>query len=142
MDTPIRSFPHGDMRVSEAERDRAVAELSGHYQAGRLTAGELEDRSGRALQARTGAELSDLFTDLPEPAVSATGTRAVPARTSRPRSRPTLRSARIVFLCVVTAIVTGLVLAGHRSGHQVGFGLPIPVVVLVIIVRRRLSGRR
>jgi Domain of unknown function (DUF1707) len=126
MDTPIMSFPRGDVRVSDAERDRAVAELSEHYQAGRLTAGELEDRSGRALQARTGAELSDLFTDLPEPAVSATGTRAVSAVTSRPRSRPSLRSARIVFLCMVAAIVTGLVLTGHRAGHNVGFGLPIP----------------
>jgi len=138
MDTPIRGFPRGDVRLSDAERDRAVAELSEHYQAGRLTAGEFEERSSRALQARKGAELSGLFTDLPEPAASA----ARPASTQGARSWPSLRPARIAFLCVIALIVIGGVLASLRTGHHVGFDLPIPVVVLVIIIRRRLSGRR
>ena len=34
MDT---SFPAGDLRVSDADRDRAVSELSEHFQVGRLT---------------------------------------------------------------------------------------------------------
>lgn len=46
------------IRASDAERDRAIARLSEHYQADRLTAGELEDRSGRALRARTGTQLA------------------------------------------------------------------------------------
>jgi Domain of unknown function (DUF1707) len=142
MDTGIRGFPRGDMRVSDAERDQAVTELSGHYQAGRLTAEEFGDRSGRALQARTRADLAGLFTDLPQPAVSAAGGRPVPAAARRPRPWPFPRPARAALLCGVAAIVIGLVLAGHWTGHRAGFGLPVPVMVLVFIVRRRLSRRR
>jgi len=53
-----------------------------------------------------------------------------------------LRPGRIAFLCVIAAIVIGGVLVSLGTGHHVGFGLPIPVVVLVITIRRRLSGRR
>ena len=40
MDTPNRGSQRSAIRVSDVERDQAVAELSEHYQAGRLT---LED---------------------------------------------------------------------------------------------------
>jgi len=36
MDTS-KSFPTGGIRVSDADRDQAIAELSEHFQAGRLT---------------------------------------------------------------------------------------------------------
>ena len=51
MDTPITDFQRGAIRRSDAERDQAAAELSEHYQSGRLTLEEFDDRSGRALQA-------------------------------------------------------------------------------------------
>src|SRR5689334_24280815 len=73
MSTSTRDHPSGSLRVSDADRDRAIAELSEHYQAGRLTTEEFEDRSGRALQARTTADLADLFTDLPRRQAAATG---------------------------------------------------------------------
>jgi len=65
MDTGTRGFPRSDIRVSDAERDQAVAELSEHFQAGRLTQDEFDDRSGLALKARTGTDLGGLFGDLP-----------------------------------------------------------------------------
>jgi Domain of unknown function (DUF1707) len=65
MNTTSRDFPSDDMRVSDADRDRAIAELNTHFQAGRLTMEEYDERSGRALQARTGRDLTALFTDLP-----------------------------------------------------------------------------
>jgi DUF1707 SHOCT-like domain len=65
MDGASRDYPPGDMRVSDAERDRAVSELGVAYQAGRLTAEEFDQRSSRALRARTGEELTALFADLP-----------------------------------------------------------------------------
>jgi hypothetical protein len=65
MSTATKDHPSGSLRVSDADRDRAIAELSEHYQAGRLTTEELEDRTGRALAARTSADLAALFTDLP-----------------------------------------------------------------------------
>jgi hypothetical protein len=67
MSTQTRGFPSGEMRASDADRDLALAELSEHFQTGRLTREEFDERSARALQARTGRELSELFTDLPGP---------------------------------------------------------------------------
>ena len=67
MSTETNRFPSGEMRASDADRDLAIAELSEHFQTGRLTQDEFDERSGRALQARTGRELSELFADLPRP---------------------------------------------------------------------------
>jgi hypothetical protein len=53
------------MRVSDADRDRAVSELSTAFQAGRLTVEEFNQRSSQALSARAGKELTALFADLP-----------------------------------------------------------------------------
>ncbi len=65
METATRNYPPGDLRVSDADRDRAVSELSEAFQAGRISADEFGQRSGQALAARTGKELTALFTDLP-----------------------------------------------------------------------------
>ena len=48
MPTATRNFPSGDLRVSDADRDRAVSELSEAFQAGRITADEFGQRSGQA----------------------------------------------------------------------------------------------
>lgn len=53
-------------RIGDAERDRAVSRLTEHLTAGRLDQLEFDDRMGRALAARTQADLDPLFTDLPE----------------------------------------------------------------------------
>jgi DUF1707 SHOCT-like domain len=65
MDNTSRGFPAGDMRVSHADRERAVSGLTAAFQAGRLTQDEFEERSGQALHAKTGKELIALFADLP-----------------------------------------------------------------------------
>jgi hypothetical protein len=65
MDSAARDFPPGDLRVSDADRDRALAELSKAVQFGRITADEFDQRSGQALAARTGKELTALLADLP-----------------------------------------------------------------------------
>lgn len=75
-DDLTRGFPAGDMRASHADRDRAVSDLSAAFEAGRLDVDEFNERSSQALRARTGAELTVLFADLPlenprVPAVSA-----------------------------------------------------------------------
>jgi Domain of unknown function (DUF1707) len=63
--TTTDPYPPGDMRVSDADRDRAVSELTAAYQAGRLRHEEFDERSTKALHAATGKELTDLLTDLP-----------------------------------------------------------------------------
>ena len=62
---PRGFFPPGDLRVSDAERDLAVSELSRAFQVGRLTTEEFQQRSEQAFAARTGKELTALLADLP-----------------------------------------------------------------------------
>jgi hypothetical protein len=142
MDTPTRGFPRGDLRVSDADRDRAVAELSDHYQAGRLTVEEFDDRSGRALQARTGTELGELFTDLPKPADPAASTPAPDglfAAAARPRGRRP--AIRIAIACVIAASILGTVLGNAGSHGHVGVSWLVPVVVLGAVFLRLCRGR-
>src|SRR5437667_12254030 len=60
-----RNYRPAAMRASDADRDAVVSDLSEHFQAGRLTAAELDERTGRALSARTWGELGELAADLP-----------------------------------------------------------------------------
>jgi hypothetical protein len=139
MDNGISAFPRGDIRVSDAERDQAIAELSKHFQAGRLTQEEFEERSGRALTSRTGAELRALFTDLPQdgvpypPTASYPGT-PVPGYADRTGRMP---AGRVIVACVISAIIAGNVLA--NTGHA-GFSWIVPVVILWFVFFR--VGRR
>jgi Domain of unknown function (DUF1707) len=75
MNAATRDYPGGDLRVSDADRDRALRELSEAFEAGRLTAGEFDQRSERALGARTGKELTVLLADLPHDHARADTTR-------------------------------------------------------------------
>src|ERR1700689_2767735 len=67
-----------EMRACDSDRDAVVSDLSEHFQAGRLTAGEFDERTGSALAARTWGELRDLLADLPaaQPGPGAPATRA------------------------------------------------------------------
>jgi hypothetical protein len=140
MDTDRMGFPRGDIRVSDAERDQAIAELSEHFQSGRLTQDEFDDRSGHALAARTGADLSGLFTDLPG--------RGTPL--ARPMADPVfapdsvrpwrgLPVARVIIAFVVVATVLGGLFGNH--GHGQGIGWVVPVVILALVFLR-LTRRR
>jgi Domain of unknown function (DUF1707) len=54
-----------ELRVSHADRDRAVETLTAAASEGRLAAAELDDRVEAALSARTRGELTALTADLP-----------------------------------------------------------------------------
>lgn len=131
-------YPAGDLRVSDADRDRALAQLSEHFQAGRLTAEELDERSGRALRARAGEELAGLLADLPRDqpppvpsaAVSRSGTR-LPGRA--PAARIGIAAAAVV---VVTAV-----LAGSHGGHH-GLLALVPVLAVLLVLRHLARRRR
>jgi Domain of unknown function (DUF1707) len=56
------------LRASDADRDRAAAQLHVHFAAGRLTPDELDDRLTAALAARTFGDLRRTLADLPGPA--------------------------------------------------------------------------
>ena len=139
MSTATRDHPHGSLRVSDADRDRAIAELSEHYQAGRLTTEEFEDRTDHALQARTSADLAALFTDLPRRQAPVTSA-AASAPASPGRSWPALVPVVPVAILAVVAVLALL------GGHPFHFAwLPVVAIVVVRLLvggRGRRCGRR
>lgn len=104
MGTDARDFPAGDLRVSDAERDRALSELSEAYQAGRITADEFDRRSTQALSALTGKELTAQLADLPFDRDLAD---AVPADTAMPRRADGYLVSRLTIGASLTAICFG-----------------------------------
>jgi Flp pilus assembly protein TadB len=55
-----------DLRASDAERTEVADRLSRHYQDGRLDQAEFNERMDRAMSAKTRADFSGLFADLPD----------------------------------------------------------------------------
>jgi hypothetical protein len=58
--------PHR-LRIADAERDAATADLGEHYAAGRLTLDELHERVDAVLTAKTFGQLAAIMADLPGP---------------------------------------------------------------------------
>ena len=117
------------MRASDADRDTVMSDLSEHFQAGRLTAAELDERTGRALTARTWGELTELASDLPAlrpaapPATPAAGRPQPPAGHTPP---------------VMAAVLAGLAIAAVVLVHAVhgGWGLIWLLWPALLIARR------
>jgi Domain of unknown function (DUF1707) len=54
-----------DLLVSDADRARVIGELRGHYEAGRLTLDEFQERLDEAQAARTELQLRNVLRQLP-----------------------------------------------------------------------------
>ena len=92
------------MRVSDAERQAVADRLAEHFSAGRLDQAEFDERVGRAMSAKTRADLNGLFDDLPETgAPAATGQATGQLR--RRRRHPILLAALIVFVAIAASHV-------------------------------------
>jgi hypothetical protein len=147
MDTQISDNRRGGaIRVSDAERDQAVAELGEHYQAGRLTLEEFDERSGVALRAKTGNDLVVLFTDLPTTVVPTAMRPADPVSQQPPadfggRRAGGPRLARLLAACVIAAIIVGNLTAGFGGPHHPRITWLVPIVVLCLVLLR-LARRR
>jgi len=148
VDNQTGSYPRADIRLSDAERDQAITELGEHFQAGRLTQEEFDDRSGRALQARTGRDLTGLFTDLPRPAaaepwvgdpwtVPGYGSVAGPVPQPGGRGAGVLPAVRIALGMVIVAII-----AANVFGHSRAQDWLVPVIVLGFLLLRLSRIRR
>jgi Domain of unknown function (DUF1707) len=131
---PRGFFPPGDLRVSDAERDLAVSELSRAFQVGRLTTEEFQQRSDQALAARTGNELTALLADLPvesDPAET-----AVVQRDDLAPARPqavvgaTIAAASFGLIAVANAFSHGPTLQQRELAQQIfrqhGISIPLP----------------
>jgi hypothetical protein len=92
------------MRVSDAERQEVADRLAEHFSSGRLDQAEFDERVGRAMSAKTRADLNGLFDDLPGTGAPA----ATDPSAGQPRRRhrhPVLLVALIVFVAIAAAHV-------------------------------------
>jgi uncharacterized protein DUF1707 len=121
------------MRASDADRDAVLSDLSEHFQAGRLTAGELDERTGRALTARTWGELEELLADLP-------ATRPAPrvpvGTSSSGRLRPS--SGHVVLPSIAALVGIGIAAAVLVNVAHGGRGL-IWLLLPALLIARRLT---
>ena len=109
MDRAGWNYPPGHIRVSDADRDRALSELSVAFQAGRITADEFDQRSGQALAARTGKELTALLADLP--------VERAPATRTAPQRAHSVLATRAAFAAGAAAVCFGAVAAASALSH-------------------------
>lgn len=139
MNAAAQDHQPSGLRVSDSDRDRAIAELSEHFQAGRITTDEFEERTGRALRARTAGDLAELFTDLPRKPGPGPAPRVTPGTAAAlpPASAPPARSGGVPVIPLV--VVAILVLGGFISGHSIVAAL-VPVLIVLFVIRRILDG--
>jgi hypothetical protein len=132
------------MRVSDADRAQVADRLAQHYGDGRLDQAELDERLGRAMSAKTQADLSGLFADLPD-----IEERAVPARprAGGPARQPPRRPRRLLplLLIVVITIAVWHTLAEGFFAWPLGFwlvGAPWLWIALLAFLWLRYGPRR
>ena len=95
------------LRVSDAERQAVTDRLAEHYGDGRLDQAEFDERVGRAISARTRADLNGLFDDLPDSmGPPETGAPAMPVHLRR-RHHPVLVIVLAVFVAMAVAHAAG-----------------------------------
>jgi hypothetical protein len=137
MDEEARRYQPGAMRASDADRDAVLAELGEHFQAGRLTLEEFDERSDQALRARTFGELADLTRDLPAP-IRAT------ARSPQPRSShvgPRLPVAAIGAALALVVLIVGTLTHDAVVGHA-ALRLWWIALIVPLVASRAGRGRR
>lgn len=92
-----------DLRASDDDRHRVIADLQRHTTAGRLTLDEFTERAGTVWSARTLAELATVTRDLPV-------VDAAPHPSDQPR-----RDLLVLFaVAAVTLVLLGLLMAVTR----------------------------
>jgi hypothetical protein len=121
------------IRISDAERDAAAADLGEHFAQGRLTADEHDDRLEQVWKARTRGEIAPIFRDLPSPYSAV----AAPLPQGEPRYwnaglRPFRRGVPAPLLVVLAALIVMSAIA-----HFPFFLLGLAVLWFVVLRHRR-----
>jgi hypothetical protein len=116
-----------EMRASDADRDAVVAALSEHFQAGRLTQAELDDRIGQALTSRTWGELRKLLADLP---ATGSGPQIPSGRSADAHPLPSSGRVATPLVAALTSLaIAALVLIVLQSGWGL-IWLAIPALII------------
>jgi uncharacterized protein DUF1707 len=117
------------LRAGHAEREQAIESLKDAFADGRLTMDELDARAGRALAARTCAELAALTADIPPATGPAHPPAARPAHPPAPGGRwPLAMAAAKSGGCL--AVATGAVRLAALADPGATAG-PIPKFLVV-----------
>jgi hypothetical protein len=126
----------GDLRASDADRQRVADLLREHCAQGRLTLEEFDERLGQTLASKTLGQLQEPLRDLPvrfQPTPPATTPASTPvARTAAPapvpshklfRGHATTYATTMVFLVIIWALTGG----GYfwPIWPILGWGLPV-----------------
>jgi hypothetical protein len=138
---------HGKLRISNADRDKAIQQLQAALDEGRIDLAEFDERAKTAYEAKTNAELDLIFDDLPggRPKVSEVVPAGEPVEgeveTGRPRNLidevPALKG-----LVVVGGICTLIWLATSLSSGRFDDFWPIwPILGLSIATFLQLVNR-
>ena len=115
---PGRTRYDYDLRIGDAERDAAMAQLREHFVAGRLTFDELSERIDAALTARTQRQIDRLMADLPRPPKVTRPEAALPV--------PAPDAGRfLVFAMLLFALATWILIMAWMSRHSTWYG-PYP----------------
>jgi Flp pilus assembly protein TadB len=116
------------LRIGDAERDAAAADLGEHFVAGRISLDELHERLGDVFRAKTQGQLSRIMADLPGPRRPTKPTRTSwsagnPAQTAAAQRRagnatPSDRAGRfaalaLLILAMLIWLFTALLFARH-----------------------------
>ena len=108
------------LRISDADREAAAAQLREHYAQGRLTLEEFNQRLDKAFAATTQGQLRALARDLP-PAVPPPPLPVATTGAGRERARQEHRAGSRARLGAIPAIIAALV------ALLVVFGLHLPM---------------
>ena len=114
-----------DLRISDAEREQAAADLGEHYAQGRLTTEEHSERLDQIWAARTRRELGPVFADLPNrsfPARAPAAARPAPRRPGWRRIPPPLLVLVVVLVAVTAVTHLPLILIGIGAWFLLGRG--------------------
>jgi hypothetical protein len=129
----------GTIRLSDAEREAAAADLAEHFAQGRLTADEHAERLEQVWDAKTRGEVAPIFHDLPSPYAARTSTAAPRGeRDDRYWSsglRPARRGVPGPLLVVLAVLVVASAIA-----HLPFFLIGIAVFWFVVLRHRRPHG--
>lgn len=122
------------IRIGDAEREQAVQSLGEHLRAGRLNVAEYDERLEQAFAARTEAELTPLFTDLPGGSPRS-GPTPAPGRSERWARRTMPVPIRLV---VMLALIAAAIIVTVFIAFPPLFLIPL---VWLFVIRRVGSHR-
>ena len=125
------------MRISDADRAQVADRLSAHYSDGRLDQAEFNERLDRAMNAKTQADLTGLFADLPATDEPDKAVKAVSQPDRRPRNRRPVHRIIGLILIAIVAIFAARALMWPFFG-LFGFAghvlfVPVPWILIAIV---------